>query len=96
MPTYEYHCEKCPDDFEVFQSMKDEPLTVCPKCGGAVSRVITGGGGVIFKGAGFYSTDNTSSKTDAAKSLNPAPAPACASCPHSEGSSPCPAAKAAG
>jgi putative FmdB family regulatory protein len=56
MPTYEYVCKKG-HTFEAFQSIKDEPLTHCPKCNSAVRRVINGGMGVIFKGSGFYTTD---------------------------------------
>lgn len=65
MPTYEYECEKCGKTFDVFQSMKDEPLKVCPRelCGrkvwgkGKVKRLLGTGAGVIFKGSGFYITD---------------------------------------
>lgn len=57
MPTYEYKCTKCGHTFEAFQSIKDEPLSRCPKCKSAVRRVINGGMGVIFKGSGFYTTD---------------------------------------
>jgi putative FmdB family regulatory protein len=58
MPTYEYACSKCGHHFEQFQSMKDEPLKQCPKCGKkALKRLIGHGGGLIFKGSGFYSTD---------------------------------------
>ena len=57
MPTYEYKCTKG-HTFETFQSIMDEPLTKCPECKSAVRRVINGGMGVIFKGSGFYSTDN--------------------------------------
>jgi putative FmdB family regulatory protein len=57
MPTYEYECEKCHHQFEKFQSMTDEPLKVCPVCGGKVKRLISGGGGLLFKGNGFYITD---------------------------------------
>ena len=57
MPTYEYKCKECERSFEVFQSMKDEPLSVCPECGGSVRRILSGGAGVIFKGQGFYVTD---------------------------------------
>ncbi len=56
MPTYEYVCTKG-HTFDAFQSIKDEPLTRCPKCNSAVRRVINGGMGVIFKGSGFYTTD---------------------------------------
>lgn len=59
MPTYEYICEKCGKEFEVFQSMNDDHLTDCPKknCPGPVKRAIGGGAGLIFKGSGFYITD---------------------------------------
>ncbi|HTZ19559.1 MAG TPA: FmdB family zinc ribbon protein [Opitutaceae bacterium] len=58
MPTYEYVCLKCGKEFELFQSMKDEPLKICT-CGkkGRVRRKIGGGAGLIFKGSGFYATD---------------------------------------
>ena len=57
MPTYGYECKSCGYTFDVFQSMKDEPLKTCPKCGKKVHRLIYGGTGIIFKGSGFYSTD---------------------------------------
>jgi putative FmdB family regulatory protein len=58
MPTYEYVCLKCGKEFELFQPMKDERLKVCT-CGkkGRLRRIISGGGGLIFKGTGFYATD---------------------------------------
>jgi len=63
MPTYEYECKKCGYNFEVFQSMSDEPLKTCVKCGSEVRRLIFGGAGVIFKGSGFYVTDKAAGKT---------------------------------
>jgi putative FmdB family regulatory protein len=57
MPTYEYECEKCQHQFERFQSITEEPVKVCPVCGGKVKRLISGGGGLLFKGHGFYITD---------------------------------------
>ncbi len=57
MPTYDYKCLECGDTFEYFQSMKDEPLKVCKKCGGQLKRLIGAGLGPIFKGSGFYETD---------------------------------------
>jgi len=57
MPTYEYECRSCKYTFDVFQSMRDEPLKICPKCGKEVRRLIFGGNGVIFKGNGFYVND---------------------------------------
>jgi len=60
MPTYEYECRKCDHRFEEFQSMTDEPVKTCPLCGGEVRRLISGGGGLLFKGNGFYITDHRS------------------------------------
>jgi putative FmdB family regulatory protein len=57
MPTYEYKCENCSAQFELFQSITDEPLKQCPTCSGRVERLIGTGGGFIFKGSGFYITD---------------------------------------
>ena len=57
MPTYEYECRMCGHRFEEFQSMKDAALTVCPKCGGELKRLIGTGAGFLFKGSGFYITD---------------------------------------
>lgn len=56
MPTYEYRREDG-STFEIRQGINDEPLTECPETGQAVKRVITGGGGVVYKGDGFYVTD---------------------------------------
>ena len=94
MPTYEYECEKCKKTFELFQSMKDDALTTCPKecCQqkkwgkGKVKRLLGTGAGLIFKGSGFYSTDYRSSgykeaaKKDSAPTTPPA-APAKESSP---------------
>ena len=70
MPTYEYVCEKCGQQFEKIQPMSAKPLTICPQdaCAqknwgkGKVKRAISGGGGLIFKGSGFYITDYRSEK----------------------------------
>jgi putative FmdB family regulatory protein len=96
MPTYEYECKKCGDNFELFQSMSEEPVKVCPKCGGETRRLINGGAGVIYKGSGFYSTDKSTPphKKKSAEADKPATLP-CASCPHSGDGSPC-TEKAAG
>ncbi|MDI3548251.1 MAG: hypothetical protein PWR10_1903 [Halanaerobiales bacterium] len=58
MPTYLYECENC-GRFERFQKISDKPLEECPDCKGSVRRII-GAPGIIFKGSGFYSTDNRS------------------------------------
>ncbi len=57
MPTYVYKCRDCGHEFEEFQSMTDSPLETCPSCNGYVERIISGGSGFLFKGAGFYITD---------------------------------------
>jgi len=57
MPTYEYKCKDCGFELEEFQSITDDPLKVCPSCGGELQRVLSGGIGLIFKGSGFYITD---------------------------------------
>ena len=69
MPTYEYSCDYCGNDFEVFQKMSDKPVQVCPKCGKHVRRVLSGGIGINFKGSGFYVNDShASSKHNACNS----------------------------
>ena len=57
MPTYEYKCQVCGHHFEEFQSMLAEPIRLCPRCKGPVIRLPGTGGGIIFKGSGFYETD---------------------------------------
>jgi putative FmdB family regulatory protein len=88
MPTYEYQCEKCKKSFELYQSMKDAALTVCPKeqCRqktwgkGKVKRQLGTGAGLIFKGSGFYITDYRSegykaaAKSDASAGTESKPA----------------------
>ena len=62
MPTYEYVCDACDHAFELFHSMKDAPVKKCPKCKKLkVRRLLGTGGGIIFKGTGFYQTDYKSS-----------------------------------
>lgn len=82
MPTYEYECRKCHYSFEKFQSMADEPVKVCPKCGGMVRRMIGGGTGVIFKGSGFYVTDSKKTSCASTKSSSTKPSSTkCDTCP---------------
>ncbi|MBK7090799.1 MAG: FmdB family transcriptional regulator [bacterium] len=79
MPTYWYRCQTCSHEFEEFQKMSDPALRDCPKCGGVVMRVITGGTGLIFKGSGFYITDyrkdsyKKAASSDSSSSSTPAP-----------------------
>lgn len=72
MPTYLYKCSECGHRFEHVQGFHDDPLEVCPDCGGQTRRVI-GNVGVTFKGSGFYRTD---SRADRAKTPKKAAEPA--------------------
>lgn len=57
MPTYDYKCLECENQFEKFQGITAPPLEECPECSGKVKRLIGAGAGLIFKGSGFYTTD---------------------------------------
>ncbi len=58
MPTYEYACDACDHRWEEFQSIKAEPTKKCPSCNKKKARrLISAGGGLLFKGSGFYLTD---------------------------------------
>ncbi len=56
MPLYEYECTACAHRFEVIQKFSDAPIEICPKCGGAVSKLFSSPA-IQFKGSGFYLTD---------------------------------------
>jgi len=107
MPTYEYVCSKCEHHFDIVQPISQKALTVCPKdkCGmkswgrGPVKRAIGTGGGIIFKGSGFYITDYRSdsykeaAKKDSSSGAPPAagdakPAPKTEAAPKSEAKPP--------
>ncbi|HEX6820233.1 MAG TPA: FmdB family zinc ribbon protein [Ktedonobacterales bacterium] len=60
MPTYEYSCRDCGAHFDAWQKITDDPIEVCPTCGGSVRRIVFPVG-LMFKGSGFYSTDNRGS-----------------------------------
>jgi putative FmdB family regulatory protein len=66
MPLYEYECDVCGLRFEYRQHITDDPLEKCPDCGGTVHRLIQPVG-IIFKGSGFYVTDNRSRTKDTRK-----------------------------
>lgn len=66
MPTYTYKCTDQGHQFEVRQRMTDAPLGECPVCGGPARRVV-GSVGVVFKGSGFYVTDNRNGNGGGAK-----------------------------
>lgn len=57
MPTYDYKCPKCGTEFQEFQKMSAKPGAKCPSCGGKAERQMSAGGGLVFKGSGFYLTD---------------------------------------
>jgi putative FmdB family regulatory protein len=66
MPLYEYECESCSHRFEVIQKFSDVPISVCPKCGGPVQKLLSSPA-IQFKGSGFYLTDygrGTGSKSE--------------------------------
>jgi len=65
MPIYTYKCKSCVHRFEARQRFSDSPLTVCPECNGSIRRVISPVG-VVFKGLGFYVTDNRNGKSNGA------------------------------
>ena len=60
MPTYQYRCAKCGEQFELWQSIHDDALQKHPGCGGKVTKVLSPAG-IVLKGPGFYRTDNRSS-----------------------------------
>jgi putative FmdB family regulatory protein len=58
MPTYDYICDACGNEFEAYESIKADPQTVCPECHEAkLRRKIGPGAAILFKGSGFYQTD---------------------------------------
>jgi putative FmdB family regulatory protein len=59
MPTYVYECNKCGDEFELYQSFSEEPLKKHPGCGGKVAKVFQPVG-IVLKGSGFYKNDSRS------------------------------------
>ena len=72
MPTYDYICNECGERFENFQTMSSRPLAKRPNCEEKncnVTRVISGGSGLIFKGSGFYLTDYKDDRPKADKKV---------------------------
>ncbi|HEY73767.1 MAG: zinc ribbon domain-containing protein [Chloroflexi bacterium] len=67
MPLYEYQCQTCGVRFERRQHISDKPVKICPECGGEVRRLIQPVG-IIFKGSGFYVTDNRAKSSTATPS----------------------------
>lgn len=64
MPHYDYECDACGAEHEIFQGIKDNPKRKCPSCGKLkLRRLISGGVGLIFKGAGFHCNDYPNSNS---------------------------------
>jgi putative FmdB family regulatory protein len=58
MPTYDYSCDGCQHEFEVFEPITAQPQKKCPKCKkNKLRRLFGAGAGLVFKGSGFYQTD---------------------------------------
>ncbi len=72
MPLYEYECRDCRNRFEVRQRIIDDPITVCPSCGGPTRRVLHAAG-IIFKGSGWYITDSRSPDSSSSTTSNDQP-----------------------
>ena len=89
MPTYQYTCTECGEPLETVQKFSDQPLTVCPACGGRLRKVFSPVG-IVFKGSGFYRTDSRKSATaaaPAAKDKDKSPAESSSSSTSDSGSS---------
>jgi putative FmdB family regulatory protein len=89
VPTYQYTCTECGEPLETVQKFSDEPLTVCPACGGRLRKVFSPVG-IVFKGSGFYRTDSRKSAAaaaPAAKDKDKAPAESSSSTSSDSGSS---------
>ena len=69
MPTYEYACAECGERLEAVQKFSDDPLTVCPACGGRLRKLFSPVG-IVFKGSGFYRTDSRSSSVNGSSKVN--------------------------
>lgn len=66
MPTYEYACKQCGENFDVFQSFSDRPLKKHDVCGGELQKVFHARG-IVFRGSGFYATDSKAKSSSGAK-----------------------------
>jgi len=77
MPTYEYRCTNCGEHLEVVQSFSDDALSECPNCRGQLRKVFSPVG-IVFKGSGFYKTDNRSGGKGPSKAKETEKTPAAA------------------
>ncbi len=86
MPTYDYTCDACKHEFELFQSITAKPEKKCPKCKkNKLRRLFGAGAGIMFKGSGFYQTDY---RSDSYKKAAEADKPKTDSAPASDTSAP--------
>ncbi|NLF00604.1 MAG: FmdB family transcriptional regulator [Anaerolineales bacterium] len=86
MPLYEYECDVCGVRFERMQHVTDEPIELCPECSGHVHRLIHPVG-IVFKGSGFYVTDNRAKSSTSGKTGSSKPSEKSGSSSTSSGSS---------
>lgn len=90
MPTYDYLCSSCGHQFDRFESITAKPNKACPQCKKKkAERRISGGGGFLFKGSGFYVTDYKKSSGSAPSAPAACPkadadSPKCATCPNAQ------------
>jgi putative FmdB family regulatory protein len=70
VPTYQYACTACGEGLEVVQRFTDDALTTCPSCEGQLRKVFSAVG-IVFKGSGFYRTDNRSSSAAGSSTSTP-------------------------
>jgi putative FmdB family regulatory protein len=73
MPVYSYRCENCGVQFDRHQKFSDKPLSKCPECGEKALRKLFQPVGIVFKGSGFYVTDNRASKNPASRTSHSTP-----------------------
>lgn len=66
MPIYVYRCSNCKREVEKLQHINDAPLTTCPECHTETMHKVVSNVGIIFKGSGFYVTDNPHSNSGSA------------------------------
>lgn len=87
MPLYAYTCTACGHNFDIHQSFTDDSLTVCPECAGLLRKVFSPVG-VVFKGSGFYRTDNKAASASKVPASPKVDAPAKESAPAAPSSAP--------
>jgi putative FmdB family regulatory protein len=92
MPTYDYICDSCGHEFEIFESIMSNARTDCPECKKlTLRRKIGAGAAILFKGSGFYQTDYRSDSykkaAQAEKTSNEPAKPAIESKPATDGAS---------